>query len=277
MSRGFVAFLVVAACAPPAAPPAPASEEAAPAPVEAAPEPKPEEDAVVEPPAKAVEAEPEPTPSAARPSKKEATVATRSVLKGKLARLAPIMTLSDGRAAVVWRHTAGEYASEASVQLVLLKHEADGWAVEGVKEIVDGSTPWIDEDAPPPFAVTARTDDYDDDGEPEILVRVRYALMCPGGGPNTVTSLDIYDTTPALETALSTELHHLMDAYPEEETRASVKHEDLDGDGHRDVKIEYVSKPEGKTERATNTWLYTPSRDAWALAKPQYERWGCDW
>ena len=241
------------------------------------PTPKQEDAPVVEEP----EATPEPAtdedPTGPAPSKREALTATRSVLKGKLARLAPIMTLSDGRAAVVWRHTAGEYACEASVQLVLLKQDEGGWIVEGVKEVVESSTPWIDEDQPPPFAVTARTDDYDDDGAPEILVRVRFPLMCPGGGPNTVTSLDIYDATPALETALSTELHHLMDAYPEEETRATVKHEDLDGDGHRDVKIEYVSKPDGKTVRETNTWLYAPTRDAWTLTKPEYERWGCDW
>lgn len=277
MWRGFAAFLVLAACVPPAAPPAPAGEEVAPGRVEPSPEVEPAEEVAAEPQPTEAEAEPKATPSSAGPSKKEATVATRSMLKGKLARLAPILTLPDGRAAVLWRHTAGEYACEASVQLVLLKQDEGEWSAEGVKEVVDSSTPWIDEDEPPPFAVTARTDDYDDDGEPEILVRVRYALMCPGGGPNTVTSLHIYDTTPGLDTALSTELHHLMDAYPEEETRATVKHEDLDGDGHRDVKIEYVSKPEGKVERATNTWLYTPARDAWTLTKPKYERWGCDW
>lgn len=235
------------------------------------------EAAVVEEGSETPQAEPEPAMETGAPTKKEVTAATRSVLKGKLARLAPIMSLPDGRAAVVWRHTAGEYINEATVELVVLKRGADGWTVEGVKQVVDGSTPWLDEDEPPPLAVTARAQDYDDDGETEILVRVRYALMCPGGGPNTVTSLDIYDITPSLQVAMSTELHHLMDAYPEAETRASVKHEDLDGDGHRDVKVEYVSKPDGKTVRATNKWIYAPSDDAWALTKPEYERWGCDW
>lgn len=271
MRRGLVAFLMLVACAPSSGTSAPASEELVPPSEEGAPAAVGPEEAV------AVELAPGAPPVGAAPSKKEVTAATRSVLKGKLARLAPIMTLADGRAAVVWRHTAGERASEASVQLVLLRRDADAWVVEGVKEVVESSTPWLDEEEPPPLAVTARTEDYDDDGEPEILVRVRYALMCPGGGPNTITSLSIYDTTPALEVVLSTELHHLMDAYPESETRAKVAYEDLDDDGHRDVTIEYVSKPDGKTERATNTWIYTPAGDAWVLTKPQYEHWGCDW
>ena len=213
-------------------------------------------------------------PTKGSPTKTQALKASKAVLKGKLAQLAPIVPLSDGRAAVVWRNFTG--VSEASVELVVLA-QADGvWTAQNHETVTAASTPWLD-DGPPPLAVTARSEDYDDDGEPEILVRVRVPEMCPGGGPNTITEMKIFDLNPTLEPALSTELRHLMDAYPEEATKAKVTHEDVDGDGHRDVKIVYVSKSEGVSDTALNVWRYVPEKDAWALHKPEYERWGCDW
>ena len=89
--------------------------------------------------------------------------------------------------------------------------------------------------------------------------------------------MKIFDTTPSLDPVLATELAHMMDAYPEEATRATVTHEDVDADGHRDVKIVYVSKLDGVTDTATNVWMYVPDKDAWTLRKPEYERWGCGW
>ena len=213
-------------------------------------------------------------PAEGVPTKAQALKASKTVLNGKLAQLAPIVSLSDGRAAVVWRNFTA--VSEASVELVVLVRTDQTWTVQSNRAVTGATTPWLD-DGPPPFAVTARTDDYDDDGEPEILVRVRAPVMCPGGGPNTITEMKIFDLTPSLEPALSTELRHLMDAYPEEATKAKVTHEDVDGDGHRDVKIVYVSKSEGVSDTATNVWTYSPDKDAWVLRKPEYERWGCDW
>lgn len=233
-----------------------------------------------------VAAEPAATPSPAEenegtgsavaiPTKGEALRASKAVLKnGKLAQLAPIVSLSDGRAAVLWRNFTAP--AEASVELVVLVQADGDWAAESHTWVTSASTPWIDE-GPPAFAVTARSEDYDDDGEPEILVRVRVPEMCPGGGPNTITQMKLFDTTPALEPVLATELRHIMDAYPEEGTKATVTHEDINADGHRDVKIVYVSKSEGATDRATNVWAYVPDKDAWVLRKPEYERWGCDW
>jgi len=254
MRRAALLVVSCVACASPSAPqpePVPAPAVTVPA-AEAEPEPEP---VVAE-----VESEPEPV---AVPTKKQALVAARSGLKGKLAQLAPIMPLADGRAAVVWRHTAGTHACEAEVVLALLKPEADVWALESSAVLLDASTPWLDEDAPPPLAVTARAEDFDQDEESEILVRVRHPVMCPGGGPNTITSMFIYDTSPELAVALSTELDHFMDASPDEGTKAKVKH-----DGP-DVVITY--------DGATNRWVYDPRADAWSLKKPEYQRWGCDW
>ena len=207
-------------------------------------------------------------------TKTQALKASKAVLSGKLAQLAPIVSLSDGRAAVVWRNFTG--VSEASVELVVLVRTDGVWAVQSHGVVTEASTPWLG-DEPPPFAVTALSDDYDDDGAPEILVRVRGPVMCPGGGPNTITQMKIFDLTPTLEQALATELRHLMDAYPADATKAKVTHEDVNGDGHRDVKIVYVSKSEGVSDTATNVWRYSPDKDAWILHKPEYERWGCAW
>lgn len=271
MRRSALAIGLLMACAPP--PPVPSEPASRSEPVTdqdlAVAEPDPAPDAEV-----ATEAE---APVAGLPSKRQATAASRALLKGKLAQLAPIFALSDARAAVVWRHTEGEYACEASVHLVVLRREGETWVAEGQKGLIDASTPWIADDEPPPLAVTARSEDYDDDGEPEVLVRVRHPVMCPGGGPNTITSMFIYDVTPSLGRALVTELHHTMEANDEASTRASVEHVDLDGDGHRDVQIDYVFKDEETTERTTNRWIYSVDEDVWTLTKPEYQRWDCDW
>lgn len=229
--------------------------------------------ACASPPTTAPEAEPvaEPEPVAAAPTKEQALVASRSGLKGKLAQLAPIMSLVDGRAAVLWRHTTSARACEADVVLAVLKPEGGGWALESSALLFDASTPWLDEDTPPPLAATARAEDLDRDGESEILVRVRHPVMCPGGGPNTITSMFVLDATPRLAVALSTELHHVMDAYPDQGTKAIVTHDD------RDVVITYTSTSEEGTTTQTNRWVYEPEADAWSLPEPAYERWGCDW
>ncbi|MGH1340217.1 MAG: hypothetical protein ACRBN8_01600 [Nannocystales bacterium] len=233
---------------------------------------------VVEPlesPPVSVEEPAEPVaPETTVPTKVEALTASKALLKGKLARLAPLVSLPDGRAALVWRNFTR--ASEAGVELVVVAQSDRGWEVQSHATVAEASTPWLDE-GPPPFAVTLRSDDYDDDGEPEILVRVRASVMCPGGGPNTITQMTIFDLAPTLEPAFTTELRHLMDARPEDATTAKVTHEDVDGDGHRDVKVVYRSHSEGEATTATNVWTYTEDQDKWILHKPQYERWGCSW
>lgn len=208
------------------------------------------------------------------PTKKQALTASRAVLSGKLAQLAPIVPLLDGRAAVLWRQTKGQDAWEVDVELVVLAFDGTAWIAEASRGMKSVSTPWLGEDEAPPLAVTMKSQDYDDDGEPEVLIRIRYPEMCPGGGPNTITSLHVLDVTPKITAALSTQLHHLMDAYPEEGTKAKTEHVDLDGDGHRDVKITYETQGE---KALVNRWLYQPESDAWTLRKPQYERWDCDW
>ncbi len=270
-------LLACSSTPPPESAPAPAAE-AAPAPAtkakvetEAEAAPAPEVEPTPDPPAESAAA----TATATTPlTKKRALAASRTALPGKLAQLAPIVPLPDGRAAVVWRHSNGEHAFEADVVLVVLQRDGGTWGVQGSAVVLEASTPWLDEDAAPPLAVTTKTDDYDDDGEPEVLVRVRHPVMCPGGGPNTITSMDVFDLAPDVAEALSTELHHFMDAYPDEGTKATVKHVDLDDDGHRDVEIAYATKGE-KTR--VNRWYYDAKADAWMLRKPKYTRWGCDW
>lgn len=237
------------------------------------PQPQSQPESVVEPPAavepQVEEAPPTPSeavaPTGAVPTKAEARRASRGLGKG-LAILAPILPLPGDRAAVLWQRKTER---EVSAELVLLEQGRDGWAV-GHSAVVQTVEIW---DEPPTLAASMFAEDYDDDGEQELLVRVRYPQMCPGGGPATSTSLNVY-RAQTLDRVLSAGLRFMLDAYPEEEIRGKVSHTDVDGDGHRDISIEFVwrdligegddaalSKPTSSTE----VWLYEADTDVWTL------------
>ena len=251
--------------------------ESEPAPPSQAPSASPEPAAAVAAPGSpATKAAPiDEVPHVDPPTKAQARVASRAVVKGALAQLAPIVSLSDGRAAILWRVTTDPSKAEASAVLVVIRFADGAWVAEDAAVVLEASTPWTED--VPSLAATVRSEDYDDDGEPEVLVRIRYPMMCPGGGPNTITSLTIFAVSAPVRAVLSTELHHKMDAYEHEGTKATVSHRDTNGDGHRDVEIVYTTKFDGKRDTQTNVWVYRPDDDAWTLTSPEYERWGCDW
>ena len=274
MGRGAVGLCcVLLGCASTAtSEPSPERVAAVEAPPKTVAEPQPAEDEATVAEADAVASVDEAGPEVAPPTKAQARVASRAKVEGKLAILAPIVSLPKGRAAVLWKRRAG---SNIEAVLVLLEHHADeGWSVAAstVAQTVDGS--WSDD---PKVAATLRADDYDDDGKVELLLRVRYPEMCPGGGPATSTSLTLF-RAETLEPGLRTGLRFMLDAYPQEEIRGRVSHVDVDGDGHRDVEIRFDTRELelrdgeeilGPRRSKTNTWIYEPTSDAWTLREDQ--------
>jgi hypothetical protein len=226
------------------------------------------------------------------PSKTDLLALAKPAIPGDLALLAPMVEFGPRRFAAALRSQPDKTKPVFEVHAVIVEaSEASPpvWSVIASLEIheVDGSK--FDETVeaePSSIPTTVLADDYDDDGEPELLVRVRNHVMCEADGDNEITTLAIVDPAPAVGIALKTELHHThrMDIFS---TKATVSHEDLNGDGHRDVRIKYETTTtpldddaDPSTEVAENRWLWEAGRDAWTLqneasGKPAYSSWGC--
>jgi hypothetical protein len=185
------------------------------------------------------------------------------------------------------RDRKGSTPAEYSLHLLLLRapDSAPGaaveWVADGVLELHRWRSEWLDEAGAGAIPTTLVVDDHERDGEIEVLVRFRHEIMCPGGGPNTITDLRIVELEPALAVVLKTELHHSI---PSTETKGTAHHEDLDGDGHTDLRIAYSTKSEDepKAKRAENRWRWVPGDDIWlplteGAKLPTNDRTGCDW
>jgi hypothetical protein len=240
------------------------------------------------------EAKPEPPvftlePGVAAPAQSVMLAAARSALGGKLAVAAPVTGFGLRRHVTALRRSEPGDEQTFSLHAVVFEaSEADGaeasWSVVASQELHRWSTLGLEDEKVGTAPTTIVADDFDDDGEAELLVRVRLDTMCPGGGPNTITHLIIADFAPTSAIALRTELHHSM--IGDAQTKATVAHEDLDGDGHRDVRVRYVSTDSdpASTETAENRWLWVAGEDEWVRASatvdaalPSYDRFGCDW
>ncbi|MFV8751287.1 hypothetical protein ACNOYE_12150 [Nannocystaceae bacterium ST9] len=227
------------------------------------------------------------------PSKPELLALAKPEIRGELALLAPIVEFGPRRFAAAIR--SRPFADRFEFRVHALIVEADTsvpprWSVVGELELHAIDEPALAEidEGPLDIPTTVRGEDYDDDGELELLVRVRHDRMCPGGGPNVITTMIVVDPSPSPSVALKTELHHAL-GNGASETKAEVVHEDLDGDGHRDVRIRYETTSEPVEEdgaptsqSAENRWLWQSSRDAWVVeagpsGEPPYASWGCDW
>lgn len=213
------------------------------------------------------------------PDEKSIREASRLAVEGESTLLAPGAYLGSHKIAVavgaVWEGDPG--AADIAVIVMRAGVSPRSW-VHVDSHVVHHVAVLRDEEDPPPIPTTLEAVDYDDDGMSELALQIREDIMCPGGGPNTITRLFILNRTKGLPIALATELHHSMGANPTE-TKAKVTHEDLDGDGHRDVRIVYTTTDpeEGKATKEENRWLWKEADDRWRLDKPGYERWGCDW
>jgi len=190
--------------------------------------------------------------------------------------------------AVVRTRTGAGPARFALHALLLTLPEADDaeWQLERSIELFAWSREWYEDDEPEAGKIptTIQIDDYDDDGEPELLVRFRDQIMCSGGGENLVTTLqlvELSETPPRI--ALQTEIDHAL-SNGAVQTRTKVVHEDLDHDGHRDLKIEYRLTAEGEDPTEDQRrWRWDPATDAWVRLssdgswKDNQGASGCDW
>ena len=264
--------------------------EPTPDPSEGAPTKQTQAQAQTQDPAPTSEDAPTPEPESAlpAPTKAEALAACRAAIDPRVAELAPTVVLGPRRHAIALRKRVDDDPTAAELVLAILEGapgESEAapatWTV--ARSLVISRIEGTDyEDGPPRLPTTLLAEDFDDDGEIELELRYREEVMCGGGGLNTITKLKLLDVEPELAVALGTELHHTMAASPVE-TKAQLSHEDLDGDGHRDVRIRYTTVDGDETQRAENAWIWSAA-DRWRLrpatkgdATPTYDRWGCDW
>lgn len=213
------------------------------------------------------------------PTKAEVRTAATAVLGAKLAKLTPTVRVGSTRFATAFRVVDDPQAAHAATaHLVVLEAADDGtWSAAAHEKLLTVSTPWLEEDEPPAIPVTIKSEDYDDDGNVEILVRVEEQIMCPGAGPNFVTHLSVFNQGEALSPAHQSELHHRNDNGIA--TKGKAEHVDLNRDGHRDLRITYTTQDEydGSKKVDVNTWLWDAKTDAFKPEKTAYTASGCDW
>ncbi|NJK32854.1 MAG: hypothetical protein HC927_10840 [Deltaproteobacteria bacterium] len=174
--------------------------------------------------------------------------------------------------------------------LSLPEAEGAAWVIGDRIELLEWTREWLDDADAGSIPTTIYVDDYEDDGELELLVRFRNEIMCPGGGANEVTTLmliELAETPPRI--ALQTEIDHALGSGAAQ-TKAKLIHEDLDGDAHRDLRIVYRSsgldedgaptQADGEEERR---WRWDPQADGWVRLAAEgkwveYARGeGCEW
>lgn len=225
------------------------------------------------------ESQPDDPPALTDPPTKAAIQsAAVAALGAKAAKLTPTVRVGGTRFVSAWRVPDPELGHAATVHLVVVEKDPEGtWVAAHHTELLAMKTEWLDEDKPPPMAATVRGEDYDDDGEAEILVRIEEQIMCPGAGPNYVTHLLVFNLKAALARAHQSELHHRNDNGIA--TRGKAEHVDLNGDGHRDLRITYTTQDEhdGSKKVDVNTWLWDAKTDAYKAEKVAYTASACDW
>lgn len=193
------------------------------------------------------------------------------------------------RHAAILRTRTGAAPAKFGLHAVLLTlPEAAGadWTITSTIDLSSWSRPWYEDSDPEAGSIptTIKVDDLDDDGELELQVRFRSEIMCGGGGENQVTTLmivELGESPPRI--ALQTEIDHAL-GNGAVQTRTRVIHEDLDQDGHRDLKIEYRTSEEGAPPvEEQRRWRWDPGADTWARLTTdgtwqEYKhKDGCDW
>lgn len=176
---------------------------------------------------------------------------------------------------------------EYSLHLLLLRlpEAAAGakaeWVVDGAVELHrwGPAMPIDDPEGSSSIPTTLVVDDHDRDGEIEVLARYRHEFSCTPM-VSMVTDLAIVELEPTLAVALKTELHHEL---TEVAKKGTAHHEDLDGDGHPDLRVGFSTKAEGepKPKLTENRWRWVAD-DTWApltdgAKLPTEPLAGCEW
>jgi hypothetical protein len=155
------------------------------------------------------------------------------------------------------------------------------WVVDGVVELHRWQSAWIeDAEGSSSIPTTLVVDDHERDGEVEVLVRFRYEFNC-STVVSEITDLSIVELEPTLAVVLRTELHHTL---TDVEKKGTAHHEDLDGDGHPDLRVSFSTKVEGepKPKLTENRWRWVAGDDTWApltdgAKLPTEDLAGCEW
>lgn len=153
---------------------------------------------------------------------------------------------------VHYRHSKG---AAFSLALLQLQQRAGQWVISGrwplqMKSKIRGGNPYspaslCPEDSTewkPASALFVK--DYDGDGKLEALVRLKFCWMIPAIGATSVRTMQLFNITAkgiADKPSLAIEIEH--DARPTTMGRklGRYKFEDLDGDGHADLRLRVTS------------------------------------
>lgn len=191
----------------------------------------------------------------------------------------------NGIVAIVRTRNGAKFELHALL-LTLPDLERPTWVLSSSLKLFGWSRDWYDEGDPEAgeLPTTIKVDDYDDDGELELSVGISDEIMCSGGGENYVSTfmlVELAETPPRIALQIETD-HALGNGAVQTETR--ILHEDLDADGHRDLKIVYRTKEQGEPDiedelrwrwdSKTDGWLPLESDGTW---KKHTAGQGCDW
>jgi hypothetical protein len=173
--------------------------------------------------------------------------------------------LDDDRAVAVVRSERGQ-GHDASWRIVLvrLKRAGDEWAGDGIAELETWSAhEELGRDGT--IAVNLQVEDFDDDGAQEIRSRHRLAWMCCGAGATEKRTLVMTNDDAILSEAAYLDLDAVIYRGA---TRGRERYEDRNGDGHRDLVVEWVmTDEEDPTERGEDVHVWQSARDRYERAR----------
>ncbi len=211
------------------------------------------------------------------------------------ASVAPPEELGPRRWVALVRTRDGADPARFALHLLVLElpapideRDMPAWTLATRVQLEHWTRPWRDDDEHAGDIPTSiYVDDYDDDGELELLVRYRNEIMCPGVGEQDITNLMIVEASEQPpRVGLHTEIDRPIGS-GWGKVEAKIEHVDLNADGHRDMRIRYrtsIQDMDDETkwthEDAENHWRWDAEQDAWTRARtggelPEYDRWGC--
>jgi hypothetical protein len=166
--------------------------------------------------------------------------------------------------------SAIEAKGRPTFTLVVLDRASGAWLLAGTLRLPLSRPPWGQCD----MAASVFGDDYDHDGKPEAMVRVRFCTdPQPAVGEDFVTDVFIVNLDGPPRLAFSAVLHTSYGASAVGKDRGVLVHEDLDRDGHPDLILRTTNEMEEggrrNVERREDRYLWDPAADVYRKVTPK--------